>query len=74
MSDENTHKQPVDVTRDELYRQVWQTPMSRLALSECAPAREHYAAAINSLAGNDITRDVTKRGHLAATFRCLAAS
>ena len=26
MSDENTHKQPVEVTRDELYRQVWQPP------------------------------------------------
>lgn len=31
MSDDATHKQPVEVSRDELYRQVWQTPMSRLA-------------------------------------------
>lgn len=28
----NERKTPVEVTRDELYRQVWEQPMSRLAL------------------------------------------
>lgn len=32
MSDDTTRKQPVEVSRDDLYRQVWQTPMSRLAV------------------------------------------
>lgn len=31
MESEDDQKHPVDVTREELYRQVWQTPMSRLA-------------------------------------------
>lgn len=30
--DDVERKPPVDVTRDELYRQVWETPMSRLAV------------------------------------------
>jgi hypothetical protein len=29
MSEEN-QKQPATITREELYRQVWETPMSRL--------------------------------------------
>jgi hypothetical protein len=32
MAEEASQKGPVDVSRDELYRQVWQTPMSRLAV------------------------------------------
>ena len=35
-------KQPVTVTRDHLYRQVWATPMSKLAL--------HYGISGNGLA------------------------
>ncbi len=31
MADEHL-KQPVTVSRDQLYNQVWQTPMSRLAV------------------------------------------
>lgn len=32
MTESVEQKQPVDVSRDELYRQVWQTPMTRLAI------------------------------------------
>jgi hypothetical protein len=32
MSDEEERKQPVRVTREELYRQVWETPIRRLAV------------------------------------------
>jgi hypothetical protein len=35
-------KQPVKVTRDELYKKVWETPMSRLAA--------HYGISGNGLA------------------------
>ena len=32
LTDCGERKQPVDVSREELYRQVWETPMSRLAV------------------------------------------
>ena len=35
MSDENTPKKPTQVSREDLYAQVWRTPMSRLAQTYC---------------------------------------
>jgi len=32
MKDQSGEKRPIEVTREELYRQVWQTPLSRLAV------------------------------------------
>jgi hypothetical protein len=42
MADDIHQKQPVVVTRDDLYRQVWETPMSRLG--------EQYGITGNGLA------------------------
>jgi hypothetical protein len=30
MNEELERKRPINVTRDDLYRQVWETPMTRL--------------------------------------------